>query len=114
MNSPAITAKLLLINLSRFSDEKSKEFSRCRISKTTLKRIAMRERLREAFTEALADELLCLGWHLIDHSDTEYAIIQIDKIDVWPKIASSRISDLVTELNETIVDIFDEEVSLDA
>jgi hypothetical protein len=107
------TAQLLILNLFRFSEEKNKEISRCRFSKATLKRIAGRKKLRESFLMDLSDELFSLNWHFIEHSDTEFAIIQVGKIDVWTKIASSRINDLRQASAEEVQDEFDMVIPLE-
>uniref|UniRef100_UPI002607E824 hypothetical protein n=1 Tax=Ferrovum sp. TaxID=2609467 RepID=UPI002607E824 len=76
-------AKLIIMNLDCYSEEKDKEYSRVRISKDTMYRIAKRERLREAFVNDLSDELYNLGWNLITHSDTEFAIIETERVSRW-------------------------------
>ncbi|WP_297483273.1 hypothetical protein [Ferrovum sp.] len=93
-------AKLIIMNLDCYSEEKDKEYSRVRISKDTMYRIAKRERLREAFVNDLSDELYNLGWHLITHSDTEFAIIETERVSRWAKISSQRISDFLDHPEE--------------
>jgi hypothetical protein len=89
------SAKLIIMNLDCYSGEKEKKYSRVRISKDTMRKITKRERLRDSFVNELSDELYQLGWHLIDHSDTEFAIIEAERVSRWAKISSQRISNFL-------------------
>lgn len=94
------SAKLIVMNLGRYSGEKEKSYSRIRMSKNTMRKITGRERLRESFINELSDMLYKLGWHLIDHSDTEFAIIAVDRVSRWATISSQRISNLLDHPEE--------------
>lgn len=87
------TAKLLLVNLDRYSDEKDKDFSRFRFSKANMRVICGRAKLFPSFVEELAAELLMLGWQMFDASDSEFAFIRADKLSTWPKLGPQRITD---------------------
>lgn len=110
------TALVLLINAERFAGDNSKQLSRFRVSKDSLRIASNRKALRETFIAEVVDEMMSLGWSAVDSgsSDTELAFIQTSKISVWPRIGVSRIRKLVTQktdlesLQEEIEDIFEE------
>lgn len=98
------TAKLALINIKRYSEEKNKECSRVRMSKKTLRHISGRTVIRDSFIDELIDAFASLGWHFFMHSDTEYVMIESVKVDTWAKIASSRITDLLKKNGDVDVE----------
>lgn len=87
------TAQLLVINAALYADEKSKEVSRYRFSRESLRIISGWGRLSASFMEDLTGDLLRLGWIFIDFSDAECAMIMVSKITVWPKLSSKRLQD---------------------
>lgn len=87
------TAQLLVINAALYADEKSKEVSRYRFSRESLRNISGWGRLSASFMEDLTGDLLRLGWVFIDFSDAECAMIMVSKITVWPKLSSKRLQD---------------------
>jgi hypothetical protein len=93
------TAKALLINLALYREGKSKDLSRFRISKKSLKVASNRLALRDAFVIDVIDEMAQLGWSCIDPGtmsvEGELAFIQTDKIEVWPRLGVLRIRSLV-------------------
>ena len=103
---PSKVAMLLILNAYLYADEKSKEISRYRFTKASLKRISNRQNLRQAFVEELREEFLELGWLLIVR-DADYAILNLDKTDTWVRLNSQRLSsyknldeaDLLVELS---------------
>jgi len=107
--STAATAALLVLNTAFYSEEKSRDFSRCRFSRESLRRTAGWYRLSHQFIDGLAEELYGLGWKLIDLNDTEFAMMQIAKIDVWPKIGNKRLGDagLLGASEEEIFRLYD-------
>ena len=100
MFKPETVAQLLLINLSRFSEEKKKEHSRIRISKKGLKKASGRVLIRDAFVEALKEEFFALGWHFGEHTDTEYYLLEQSKIDSWGTAACTRVNKEIKKLRE--------------
>ena len=107
--SPSTTAKLALINIKRYSDEKEKEYSRARMSKDTVRWLSGRTVLRDSFIEELTDAFRHLGWHFFTHNDTEFALLQVDKANVWPKISSKRVRGLIQLAEQGIVEDIDDE-----
>lgn len=89
--SSQATAQLLVLNAALYAEEKSKEVSRYRFSRQTLRDISGWGRLSGPFIEELTGDLQRMGWIYIDFSDTEIAIIQAPKITVWPKLTAKRL-----------------------
>lgn len=104
------TAKALLINLALYREGKSKDFSRFRISKKSLKAASNRLALRDAFVYDVIDEMAQLGWSCIDagtmSTEGELAFIQTEKIEVWPRLGVLRIRSLV-RMNCSLDDLHD-------
>jgi hypothetical protein len=102
-HSAAATAAMILINAQRYAIEREREVSRFRLSTTSLKRIAGREVLREAFRTEVADELFERGWLMVPCSDTELAVIRTDRTGTWPKFSSRRVNDLKQEGDDAVL-----------
>lgn len=92
-------AKLILINLSLYGEEKGKDVSRARLSKATLKAISKRKHIKQGFISTLFDELLELGWFLGDQGEDEYFLLRLNKIQSWTRVASSRVKPLLAAKN---------------
>lgn len=91
--SPAEVAKLLVINACLYEQEKQKELNRFRVSYITLRKIAGRKRLREAFLADLEYELFEIGWKFFELETPEYALINIIKTNSWMRISSKRLQE---------------------
>lgn len=112
------TAKVLLINIAKYSALKGKEVSRFRISKDSLKRASNRKTLRVSFVADVIDSMAQLGWSCVDvdtmTSDNELAFIQTLKIDAWQRLGVNRILKLVKmkgdleDVHEAIEDEYEE------
>ena len=107
--SAAITAKLAIINGKFYADEKQKEYTRHRVSKNSLRVLSGRERIHDAFIEELIEEFARLGWHFFTHSDTEYAVLKAEKVNVWAKLGTSRVHDLIKKMDKSNEDAVDDE-----
>lgn len=92
-------AKLILINLSLYGEEKGKDVSRARLSKATLKAISKRKHIKQGFISTLFDELLELGWFLGDQGEDEYFLLRLNKVQSWTRVASSRVKPLLAAKN---------------
>ena len=103
------TAKLVLINAKRYADEKNKEYSRLRISKNSLRKISGRERIHDTYVDDLNEEFARIGWHFFAHSDTEFAILKAEKVNVWAKIGTTRVDTLIEEMDDGNNDAVDTE-----
>lgn len=93
------TAKAILINLARYSDEKGKELSRFRMSRDSLRRVSNRRTLRASFVSDVIDAMAQLGWSCVNTetmtSDSELAFIQTPKIEAWPRLGVHRVIKIV-------------------
>jgi hypothetical protein len=110
----AYEAAILTIYLIQtYSQEKGRNASRARLSQSTLRRLADRERLRSAFIDEWIDELAALGWSAFPVGD-KFAIVETATTDGWPRIATNRIRDeldrihggetrLIDEISEKVV-----------
>lgn len=107
--SAAITAKLAIINGKLFAEEKNKEYTRHRISKNSLRKFSGRERIHDTYIEELIEEFARIGWHFFQHSDTEFGILKADKVNVWAKLGTSRVHDLINKIDNGNEDAVDEE-----
>jgi hypothetical protein len=105
----ATTAKLAIINGKLYAEEKSKEYTRHRISKNSLRTLSGRERIHDSFVEELIEEFARLGWHFFEHSDTEFGILKADKVNVWAKLGTRRVQDLIEKINSGDDDAVDDE-----
>lgn len=105
--SATITAKLAIINGKLYAEEKHKEYTRHRISKNSLRTLSGRERIHDTFVDELTEEFARIGWHFFQHSDTEFGILKADKVNVWAKLGTSRVHDIIKKMdngNENAVD----------
>lgn len=100
--SASTTARLLVINVKTYEEEKNREVSRYRLSHETLLRISGRKRnLREKFLSDLQDELVELDW-VFFRSGAQYAMVNVTKLDSWVKLSSKRIAPLFDAEPEVI------------
>lgn len=93
--SPSTCAELILINIALYGQEKEKEVSRARLSRTTLKKISGRRLFRQSFLDDLFEELLDRGWFMGDVDRPEFFLLRLDKVQNWTKVSSSRIQPLL-------------------
>lgn len=108
--SAAATSQLLILNALMYGAEKGKEVSRYRFTRATLRTICGWPRLSEKFLAKLLRELYGMGWHFIDHTDIEFVIIERRKADVWPKLNSKRLNDMLkpSKSEDDIQALYDE------
>lgn len=75
----------------KYAQEKQTKLTRFRISNRSLRKIARRSHLREAFLDEWENALAARRWTVIRDGDNN-AIIRKDAIDGWARISSKRIS----------------------
>lgn len=93
---PYQAALFVLKTLRSYEDESGRQLSRFRISRRTLRIIAGRTHLREAFVAEVADNLRDLGWLMFESGD-HYCFIRSARVDKWQRIAAKRIRDDLAE-----------------
>jgi hypothetical protein len=109
--SPYETALLLLsLVASREKLLKEKEtgrkqfaVSRFRMSETTFKRLANRQRIPTAFLAEVQEWLFEAGWSLFSTGST-YAMIKSDTVDGWVRLGSKRIADQLEAVRQGTFD----------
>ncbi|WP_104657342.1 hypothetical protein [Ralstonia insidiosa] len=108
--TPAETAALLILNAALYGEEKGREVSRCRFTRQSLRQTSGWARLSQPFLDDLFEEMTALGWRLMEHSDTEFAMVLTSKMDVWPKIGNKRLGamGLLKAPSEQIFQEYDE------
>lgn len=78
--------------IRKYEDERGKPITRLRLSKSSLRRLALRHRLREAFVQDWQDELASgWGWIVSDHGD-EFGLVRSEVISGWVRIGTKRIA----------------------
>jgi len=90
-------ALILLYALKERGERRGKELTRARLSLATLKRLWNRETLSEAWLAEVNDWLLSAGWTLV-HAGTTFAIVKKSVVENWPRVAASRIQDVLDQV----------------
>jgi hypothetical protein len=91
-------ALLVVLLVQRYAKERSKEISRFRLSRGSLRRLAIRKRLRDALVDDWQDIMaLEHGWLVFVDSE-DFVLIQAESAKTWTKIATKRCDDLITRL----------------
>jgi hypothetical protein len=102
----AADVAVLTVHLAyRYADEKHTNLTRFRVSNRSLRKIAGRSHLREAFLEEWAAALAEMGWMVIWHGDNN-ALIRTAAIDGWARISSKRIAADLDGINASKVQRF--------
>ena len=90
-------ALILLYALTERGQRRGKELTRARVSQVSLKRLWNRENLNEAWLAEVNDWLLSAGWTLF-HAGTTFGVVKKSVVENWPRIASSRIQDVLDQV----------------
>lgn len=76
-----------------YETEKSKEVSRFRLSRDSVRRLGLRSNLREAFTAEWAEAMASdWGWIAFPHRE-EFGLIRISSVSGWVRIGTKRLSE---------------------
>ncbi len=82
-------ALLVALLIQRYSAERGKEVSRFRLARSSLRRLAMRARLRDALVDEWVDVMaLEHGW-LVFADAEEFLLLRKNSAATWTKIADS-------------------------
>lgn len=93
-------AILTVILIQRYSLERGKEVSRFRLARTSLRRLAIRDALRDALVDDWIDVMaLEWGWLTFKHGE-EFLLLKADTAKTWTKIATKRCDDLIKRLRK--------------
>lgn len=105
--TPAETATLVVHLVTEYAREKGKATTRARISQQTLRLISSRTQLRHRFKEDWSEALELIGWLSIPVGDN-FAIIQTDTTDGWPRLGSKRIAETLKRVHRGDVSVIAE------
>lgn len=93
-------AILTLLMIQRYESERGKEVSRLKMSRNSLKKLAIRDRLRDSIIDEWIDVMaLEHKWITFIH-DEEFLLIKSDATQSWTKIASKRCDDIIKRLRK--------------
>lgn len=91
-------ALLVALLIQRYSAERGKEVSRFRLARSSLRRLAIRARLRDALVDEWVDVMaLEHGW-LVFADAEEFLLLRKNSAATWTKIATKRCDDLIKRL----------------
>ena len=92
--TPYETALLLILNALSYSKAKERKISRFRAGTTVLRRISRRTALREAFLDAVREELNDLGWSMANLPGGEnYVFFRADSVERWAGLGAKRLKE---------------------
>ena len=84
--------------IQRYSAERGKDVSRFRLARNSLRRLAIRARLRDSLVDDWVDIMaLEYGW-LVFADAEEFLLLKKDSAATWTKIATKRCDDLIKRL----------------
>lgn len=91
-------AILVILMIQRYAKERGNEVSRVRMTRNSLKRLAIRNRLHDSLVDAWIDVMaLEYGW-LVFAYDEEFCLIRAEATKTWTKIAAKRCDDIIKRL----------------
>src|ERR1700680_2306308 len=89
----ACEAALLLVHLlERTSDEFHRTVTRAQLSEETMRKLWGRTRVTDQHLLETQEYLLRAGWVMF-WMGTSYAVVKLDAVEGWPRIASKRIAE---------------------
>ena len=93
--NPRQASLFIVLCVSRYCQARGKATTRFRFTVSNFKKLCGRQRLRTEFILALEEELLELGWALVQ-THNYYGVVRVEAVEKWARIATKRVSD---ELN---------------
>ncbi len=91
-------ALLVVLLIQRYSTERGKEVSRFRLARNSLRRLAIRARLRDGLVDEWVDVMaLEHGWLAFADAE-EFLLLKKESTATWTKIATKRCDDLIKRL----------------
>lgn len=99
---------LVTLLIQRYSNERGREVSRFRLARNSLRRLAIRDRLRDALVDEWIDAMAHdHGWITFIHAE-EFLLLKEDSTRTWTKIATRRCDDLIKRLRKGDASAIDE------
>lgn len=90
------TALLILRAHEAYEAESDRALTRFRLNRKTMRKLSGRTNLRDAFIDDVREELIEFGWSMFPVGD-QYALLRLDRVDSWQRIAAGRISAELTQ-----------------
>ena len=91
-------AILVAIMVQRYAKERGREVSRFRLARSSLRRLAIRDRLRDALVDEWIEVMaLEYGWVVFAH-DEEFLLLKSEITRTWTRIATKRCDDFIKRL----------------
>src|SRR5260221_4865702 len=88
----AEAALVTVFLINRYVAEKGKEVSRLRLSRSSVRRLALRANLRESFVEEWRDALATdWGWIAFPLGE-QFGLIRDDSVSGWVRLGTTRIA----------------------
>lgn len=110
-------AILVTLMIQRYSNERGRDLSRFRLARNSLRRLAIRDRLRDALVDEWIDAMAQdHGWTTFIHGE-EFFLIKEESTRTWTKIATRRCDDLIKRLRKgdnSAIDDAEAEIEPDA
>lgn len=104
--TPMQAALLTLHLIAAYDQEKGRSSTRLRVSARTLRRIALRPVLRDAFVDEWVLSLARLGWGAFQVGD-HFALVQLKTVEGWTRVAPKRIDDTLQRVRDGDTSVFD-------
>jgi hypothetical protein len=96
--NPTELAILAVILIQRYAQQRGKEVSRIRLARNSLRRLAIRDRLRDALVEDWIDVMAFeYNWLVFVHED-DFLLLKTEVAETWTKVATKRCDDLINRL----------------
>jgi hypothetical protein len=93
-------AILVVIMIQRYAKERGRDVSQVRLARNSLRRLAIRNQLRDSLVDDWSDIMaLEYGW-LVFRQDEEFSLVKAKVTKTWVKIASKRCDDLIKRLRQ--------------
>ena len=94
--------------IARYEDDKERRISRFRLSRDSLRRMAQRTVLRDAFIEDWREALASIhGWLAFPRGE-EFGLLRDDAIDGWVRIGTKRVQSERSRMRQGDRRIFDD------
>ena len=111
--TPAEVAAMTVALVTRYTKERDKEVTRFRLARSSLRRMAIRDQLRDVFIdEWISCLLISYGWAACGCGD-EFLLIRADTTKGWTKLGTARMDDVIKPLRKgdrTALDALDDEI----
>lgn len=97
-----------MFSIQDYEDAKGKPVTRCRMSRDSVRMLAMRSSLREAFVAEWAEALESdWGWIAFEHGG-EYGLIRASAVEDWIRLGTKRMAERRKRLKRGDRSVLDE------